>query len=143
VLGSKFSQDSLKTPELKLVMILASLAAKFLFARSESCYENSLCETRKKQFLLRKFVGRLPFRDSSYEISVFETRERQVLLLILTRESRENLVRILGLKSESCFSREFQKGILVSTLVGIGVTPKTTFALDSYTFLFYTAASMC
>ncbi len=39
------------------------------------------------------------------------------MLLILSCESRENLARILGLKRESRFLREFQKVILVSTLV--------------------------
>jgi ferredoxin-thioredoxin reductase catalytic subunit len=122
VLDPKFSQDSLKTPDLKLVMILASLATKFLFARlaslatklvceprSESCYKNSFCKTCKKRFLLWNFVARLARSESCYEISVCET------LLILTHESCENLARILGLKSESRFSQEFQKVILVST----------------------------
>ncbi len=36
VLGPKFSQDSCKAPELKVVMILVSLATKFLFARLAS-----------------------------------------------------------------------------------------------------------
>ncbi len=88
-------------------MILASLASKFLFARltrSESCYEISFWETRKKRFLLRNFVVRLASREFRYEISLRETHEKRVLLLILTRESRENLARILGLKSESRFS---------------------------------------
>ncbi len=61
-------------------------------------------------------MARLAFRDSRYEISVCETHEKRVSLLILTRESRENLARILDLKSESRFSREFKKVILVSTL---------------------------
>ncbi len=106
MLDSKFLQDSLKTPELKLVMILASIATKFLFARlarSESCYEISFCKTSKKRFSLQNFVARLAFRDSHYEISVCETHEKRVSLLILTRESRENLARISGLKSESLF----------------------------------------
>ncbi len=103
MLSSKFSQDSLKTPELKLVIILASLAMKVLFARlaslatnlaarlrrSESCYEISFCETCKKRFSLRNFVARLAFCDSHYEISVCETHEKRVSLLILTRESLE------------------------------------------------------
>jgi hypothetical protein len=66
--------------------------------------------------LLRNFVARLAFRDSRYEIFVCETHEKRVSQLILTRESRENLARILDLKSESRFLREFQKVILVSTL---------------------------
>ncbi len=106
VLDSKFSQDSLKTPELKLVMILTSLATKFV------------CETREKRFLLRNFVARLAFRYSRYKISVCEIHKKRVSLLILTRKSRENLARILALKSESRFSRECQKVILVSTLPG-------------------------
>jgi hypothetical protein len=49
----KISQHSLKTPELKLVMILASLAMKFLFAR-----------------LATKFIFVRPVRsDTRYEIS--------------------------------------------------------------------------
>jgi hypothetical protein len=84
---SKFSQYSLKTPELKLVMILESLATKFLFARltnlaakfvcktreKHSCYKISFCKTRKKWFSLQNFVARLTFRDSRYKISVCET----------------------------------------------------------------------
>jgi hypothetical protein len=122
VLDSKFSQDSLKTPELKLIMILASLAVKFLLTRLASLFtkvvcetcekrvllRNSLCETRKKRFLLRNFVARLAFRDSRYEISVCETHEKQVSLVILTRESRKNLARTLSLKSEP-FRENFKK----------------------------------
>jgi hypothetical protein len=48
VLDPKFSQDSLKTPELKLVMILARLASKFLFARLASLPTKFVCETREK-----------------------------------------------------------------------------------------------
>ncbi len=55
VLDSKFSQDSLKTPDSKLVMILASLAVKFLFARLSSLATKFFCETREKQVLVRKF----------------------------------------------------------------------------------------
>ncbi len=105
VLDSKLSQDSLKTPEL-IVMILASLATKFV------------CETREKRFLLRNFVARLAFRYSRYEISVCEIHKKRVSLLILTRKSSKNLARILGLKSESRFSQECQKVILLSTLPG-------------------------
>ncbi len=82
----------------------------------ESCYKISFCETRMKRFPLQNFIARLASRKFHYEISVCETREKRVTLLILTRESCENLARILGLKSESRFSREFQKVILVSTL---------------------------
>jgi hypothetical protein len=60
---------------------------------------------------------KLASRNSHNKISVCETREKQVSLLILTSKSPENLTRILGLESESCFSREFQKVILVSTLI--------------------------
>jgi hypothetical protein len=56
---------------------------------------------------------RLVRSNSRYEISICKTREKRVSLLILTRESHENLARILGLKSESRFSREFQKVLLV------------------------------
>jgi hypothetical protein len=79
--------------------------------------ESRNCETRKKRFSLRNFVERLAFRDSRYEISVCETHEKRVLLVILTCGSRKNLARILGLNSESRFLREFQKVILVSTLL--------------------------
>jgi hypothetical protein len=89
----KFSQDTCKTPESKLVMILGSLAAKFLFARlavslwnlsvrltrSESCYNISFCETRKNWFLLRNFC----LRDSR-EASLTTNFDSRVL-----RESRE------------------------------------------------------
>jgi hypothetical protein len=117
VLDSKLSQDSLKTPELKLVMILASLTTEFLFARLGSLAMKFVCETREKLFSLWNFVERLAFRDSRYEISVCETHEKWVLLVILTCESRKNLARILGLNSASPFLREFQKDILVSTLL--------------------------
>ncbi len=82
-----------------------SLSTKFLSARLV------------RSVSLRNFVARLAFCDSRCEISVCETHEKRVSLLILTRESRENLARILDLKSESRFSREFQKVILVPTLV--------------------------
>ncbi len=142
VLDSKFSQDSLKTPELKLVMILARVSLRNLsarLARSGSYCEISFCETRKKRFLLRNFVTRLAFHDSRYKISVYETHEKRVSLLNLTHESRKNLARILGLNSESRFSREFQKVILVSTLVQDrvrgGLTkslwPKTNLSLEA------------
>ncbi len=45
----KILVSSLKTPESKLVMILASLAAKFLF-------QKFVCETREKRVLLQKFL---------------------------------------------------------------------------------------
>jgi hypothetical protein len=93
---------------------LASLAMKFVCETCESCYKISFCETSKKRFLLRNFVARL---DSHNKISGCETREKLVLLLIWTHESHKNLARILVLKSESCFSREFQKVILMSTLI--------------------------
>jgi hypothetical protein len=82
----------------------------------ESRYKISSWETHKKRFSLRNFVARLAFRDSRYEISVCETHKKWVSLLILTHKSRKNLARILGLKSESRFSRDVQKVILVSTL---------------------------
>ncbi len=130
VFDSKFSQDSLKTPERisndscesryeiclrDSRVLIQNLSARL--ARSESCYEISFCETRKKRFSLQNFVARLAFRDSRYKISVCETHEKRVSLLIFTRESRKNLARILGLKSESRFSQEFQNVILVSTLL--------------------------
>ncbi len=124
---SKFSQDSLKTPErisndsresrYKICLRDSRVLLQNLSARRESCYEISFCETRKKRFSIQNFVARLAFRVSCYKISVCETHEKRVSLLILTRESRENLARILGLKSESRFSQEFQKVILVSTLL--------------------------
>jgi hypothetical protein len=114
----------------RLAIILASLAVKFLFARLASLATKFVCETREKPVLLRNFFLRdsqeailakkfrsNAFRDSRCKISVCETHEKRVSLLILTRESRENLARILVLNSESRFSREFQKVILVSTQV--------------------------
>ncbi len=91
-----------------------------LTCKKVSCYEISFCETRKKRFSLQNIVAKLASRNSHNshnKISVCETREKRVSLLILTSESPENLTRILGLESESCFSREFQKMILVSTLI--------------------------
>ncbi len=58
VLDPKISQDSLKTPEIKLVMILASLATQFLFARLMSLATKFVCETREKQVLPRNFCLR-------------------------------------------------------------------------------------
>jgi hypothetical protein len=70
VLDPKFLQDSRKTPELKLVMILASLATKFLFARLASLATKFvwrlanlatkfICETGEKRVLLRNFFLRV------------------------------------------------------------------------------------
>ncbi len=58
VLNPKFSQDSCKTPELKSVMIPASLATKSLFARLASLTTKFVCETRKKRVLLLNFFLR-------------------------------------------------------------------------------------
>jgi hypothetical protein len=111
VLDLKFSQDS---------------RVKISNDSRKSRYEISVCETRESRYefclrdaiLATKFFSvRLIRSGSRYEISVCDTHEKQVLKLILTRESRENLARTLGLKSESRFLREFQKVILGSTLV--------------------------
>ncbi len=58
VLDPKFSQDSRKTLEVKLVMILSSLPTKFLFARLASLATKFFCETRKQRVLLRNFFLR-------------------------------------------------------------------------------------
>ncbi len=50
VLDPKFSQDSCKAPELKLVIILASLTTKFLFARLASLAAKFICETRESRY---------------------------------------------------------------------------------------------
>jgi hypothetical protein len=55
VLDPKLLQDSRKTPELKLVMILASLATKFLFVRLASLTMKFVCETCEKRVLLQNF----------------------------------------------------------------------------------------
>jgi hypothetical protein len=103
---------------LKSVLILASLATKCLFARlirSESRYYEICQRDSQEASLTTKFLfARLVRSESRYEISVCETRKKRVLVLILTRESRENFVP----KSDSRFSRTFQKLILVSTLIG-------------------------
>jgi hypothetical protein len=57
----------------------------------ESCYEISVCETCYKRVSLQNLSVRLARSESRYEISVCETRETLASLLILTRESRENL----------------------------------------------------
>jgi hypothetical protein len=49
VLDPKFSQDFCKTPQLKLVIILASLATKFLFVRLVSLATKFVCETRESR----------------------------------------------------------------------------------------------
>ncbi len=112
VLDPKFSQDS---------------RVKISNDPRESHYEISVCETREscyeiclrdsQEVSLENFVARLVSRESRYKICVCETHEKRVLLLILTRDSHENLARMLGLKSESRFSPEFHKLILVSTLI--------------------------
>ncbi len=79
-------------------------------------FARSLASSREASLATKFLSARLVRSNFRYEISVSETREKRVALLILTRESGENLARILGLKSESRLSREFQKGILVSTL---------------------------
>jgi hypothetical protein len=56
VLVSKFSQDSLQTPELKLVMILASLATKFLFARLASIATKFVEASLAAKFLSARLV---------------------------------------------------------------------------------------
>jgi hypothetical protein len=128
VLDPKFSQDSLRVEistdsresryEISLRETCESHYKIYLQdSRAESCYEISFCKTRKKRFSLRNFVARLASRKSHYKISVCETHKKRVSQLILTCESHKNLARILGLESESRFSREFQKVILVSTLV--------------------------
>jgi hypothetical protein len=76
-------------------VLLLNLSARLV--RSESCYEISLCETHKKQYSLWNFVAKFASSNSRYEISVYETHKKQASLLILTRVSRENLARILGL----------------------------------------------
>ncbi len=69
VLDPKFWQDSRKAPELKLVMILASLTTKFLFAnlrvslrnlsaRLASLASKFVCETCKKRVFLQNFFLR-------------------------------------------------------------------------------------
>jgi hypothetical protein len=96
-------------PILKLVLILSSLATKFLFARlvrSESCYKISVCKTHRKRVLVQNLSVRLVRIESCYEISVCVTREKRVSLLILTCKSRKNLARILGPKKSSLASCE-------------------------------------
>jgi hypothetical protein len=81
---------------LKSVLILASLATKFLFARlirSESRYYEICQRDSQEASLTTKFLSaRLVRSESRYEISVCETCKKRVLVLILTRESRENFV---------------------------------------------------
>ncbi len=81
VLDPKFSQDFRKTPELKLVMILASLATTFLFARLVSLVTKCVCKTCESRYkiclrdlreasLATKLISaRLVRIDSRYEIS--------------------------------------------------------------------------
>jgi hypothetical protein len=84
---------------------LRNLSARLV--TSEPHYEISVCETRKKRVSLQNLSVRLSRSESHYKISVYKTGEKRVSILISTRESREILARILGLKSESRFSREF------------------------------------
>jgi hypothetical protein len=131
VLDSKFSQDSLKTPELKLVLILASLATKFLFARLASLVTKFVSETREKRVLLQNFF----LRDS-----LFATLATKFLSVRLTRsESPTNFdSRVLqkscenfGSKKRVSLSREFQKVILESTLVRTCLHPSPTHPVPS------------
>jgi hypothetical protein len=91
VLDPKFWQDSRKAPELKLVMIFASLTTKFLFARLASLAAKFICKTRESRFeiclwglqeasLATKFLSaRLVRSDPRNEISLPNS-----LLAILT-----------------------------------------------------------
>ncbi len=76
-----------------VVKALRSLATKFVCETREKLVllRSSFCETRKKQFSLRNFIARLVSHESRYKICVCETHEKQISLLILTRESHENL----------------------------------------------------
>jgi hypothetical protein len=106
VLDPKFSQDSRKAPELKLVMILASLATKFLFARlaslatkficktRESCYEICLGDFQKVSLGVKFLSARLVRSDSRYEILL-----RDLLLMILTTKFLSARL----MRSESCY----------------------------------------
>jgi hypothetical protein len=108
---------------LKLELILTT---KFLFPRlirSKSRHEICLQDSREASL-----TANFCLRDS-LEASLAINFNSRVSLLILIRESRKNLARILGLKSESRFSREFQKVILVSTLVQISRDRKVPAAL--------------
>jgi hypothetical protein len=141
----------------------ASLATKFLFgdswvslqnlsgrlARSKYCYKIYVCETYESCYkiclrdsreasLATKFLSARPVRsDSRYEISICETREQQVLLLILTREPHKNLARILGLKSESRFSREISKSDSRVNLTAGLLTVKVSSDLNHVGIFFY------
>jgi hypothetical protein len=91
----KYQCESREKGKMRYIVKLVSLA---------------ICESRN-------LSARLARIESCFEISVCETCEERVSLLILTFEPRKNLARILGLKSESRFSRECQKVILMSTLL--------------------------
>jgi hypothetical protein len=91
VLDPKFLQDSHNAPELKLLMILASLSTKFLFARlanlatkficktRESCYEICLQDLQEVSLGMKFLSARLVRSDSRYKILL-----RDLLLVILT-----------------------------------------------------------
>jgi hypothetical protein len=100
---ARFSQDS---RELKLVLILASLATKFLFARlvrSESHYKIWLRDSREPSLAMKFLSVRLVRSESCYEICLREVSLQNFCLLDsreaslvtnfnsqLSRESRKN-----------------------------------------------------
>jgi hypothetical protein len=119
VFDPKFSQDFCKTPELKLVMILAISLQNFClrdsqvslqkfsarFTRSESCYKISFCETCKKQFFY-KFRSKTHFsRFSLRNFCLQFLREASLATNFdsqLSRESYQNY----GSKKASLASHE-------------------------------------
>jgi hypothetical protein len=77
-LDPKFSQDSCKTPGLKLVLILTSLAMKFLFARlvrSKSFYKIFLRDSREASLAMKFLSARLVRSKSHSKICLQDLRE--------------------------------------------------------------------
>jgi hypothetical protein len=73
-------------------MILASLPMKFLFAILASLATKFVCKTQGKRVLLQNFLSvRLVRSDSCYEISVCETRKSHKNLARISKsDSRVN-----------------------------------------------------
>jgi hypothetical protein len=116
-LTNKQSHNSQRKISVRLKILARFSQDSRVKISNDSRYEICLRDSREASLATKFLFARLVRNDSRYEISVWKSHEKRFSLLILTRESRENLARILGLESESRFSREFQKVILMSTLV--------------------------
>jgi CYTH domain-containing protein len=95
-------QNSRKTPEIKLVMILASLATKFLFVRlvrSKSHYQICLQDSREASLATKFLSASLVRSESYYKICPRDAWEVSLTMKFLS-------VRLASLASLARISRE-------------------------------------